>query len=119
VQLLEENQQFEGDTDDLIFLSLSGRMLNKNNCLRDFKKYAVEAGITKRFYLHLIRHSVATHYLSSGDIESLRRIMGHSDLRMILNYAHLADSTIQEKHADHGFFGTDNMISRKRDNKRK
>lgn len=118
-QLMEENKQFDGETDDLIFLSLSGRMLDKNNCLRDFKKYAVEAGITKRFYLHLLRHSVATHYLSSsGDVESLRKIMGHADLRMILNYAHLADSTIQEKHAEHGFFSVNNSTSRKRDNKR-
>ena len=46
-QLLEENEAFEGEVDDLIFLSLSGRMLNNNNVLRDFKKLAQEAGITK------------------------------------------------------------------------
>jgi integrase/recombinase XerD len=118
VQLIEENEAFEGEVDDLIFLSLSGRMLNNNNVLRDFKKMALEAGITKRFYLHLIRHSSATHYLETGDIESLRKILGHSDLRTVLIYAHMADNTIIEKHADHGFFGSDNMTSRKRNNKR-
>ncbi|AXR17004.1 MULTISPECIES: tyrosine-type recombinase/integrase [unclassified Bacillus (in: firmicutes)] len=119
MQLLDENEAFEGKVDDLIFLSLSGRMLSKNNVLRDMRKYAVEAGITKRFYLHLIRHSAATHYLSTGDIESLRKILGHSDLRMVLHYAHMADNTVQEKHAKSGFFGSDNIISRKRNNKRK
>lgn len=119
VQLLEENEAFEGEVDDLIFLSLSGRMLGKNNVLRDLRKYAEEAGIKKRFYLHLIRHSAATHYLESGDIESLRKILGHSDLRTVLIYAHMADNTVAEKHSEHGFFSANNTISRKRDNKRK
>lgn len=120
IQLLEENEAFEDDVDDLIFLSLSGRMLSKNNVLRDFRKYAIEAKIKKRFYLHLIRHSAATHYLSSsGDIESLRKILGHADLRTVLIYSHLADSTVQEKHANYGFFGSENVINRKRNNKRK
>jgi integrase/recombinase XerD len=118
-QLLEENEQFEGEIDDLVFLSLSGRMLNNNNCLRDFKKYAVEAGIKKRFYIHLLRHSIATQFLSSsGDIEALRRILGHADLRTVLIYSHLADTTIQSKHAIHGFFSTSDSTSRKRSNKR-
>jgi integrase/recombinase XerD len=117
-QLLEENEQFEGEVDDLIFLSLSGRMLSKNNCLRDLRKYAVEAGITKRFYLHLIRHSTATHYLESGDIESLRKILGHSDLRTVLIYSHLSDTTVIDKHSISGFFGNENVTSRKRNNKR-
>ncbi len=119
VQLLEENEAFEGEVDDLIFLSLSGRMLSKNNCLRDLRKLAVEAGIKKRFYLHLIRHSAATHYLESGDIESLRKILGHSDLRTVLIYAHMADNTVVEKHSEHGFFSNNHITSRKRDNKRK
>jgi integrase/recombinase XerD len=115
IQLIEENEQFEGEIDDLVFLSLSGRMLNNNNCLRDFKKYAIEAGIKKRFYIHLLRHSVATHYLSSlGDVESLRKILGHADLRTVLTYAHMADETVAEKHAKSGFFGSENVTSRKR-----
>jgi integrase/recombinase XerD len=120
IHLIEENVQFESEVDDLVFLSLSGRMLNNNNCLRDFKKYAVEAGIKKRFYIHLLRHSTATHFLSSsGDIEALRNILGHADLRTVLIYSHLADTTIQNKHASHGFFSTSNNSSRKRNNQRK
>ncbi|MEI2379784.1 tyrosine-type recombinase/integrase, partial [Priestia megaterium] len=119
IQLLKENEAFEEETDNLIFLSLSGRLLSKSNLLRDLKKWAKEAGIKKRFYLHLIRHSVATEFLrSSGDIESLRKILGHADYRTIQIYVHLADSTVQEKHASHGFFGNENVTTRKRSNKR-
>ena len=49
VQLMEENKAFEGEIDDLIFLSLSGRKLSNNNVLRDFRRIAVEAKIEKRF----------------------------------------------------------------------
>jgi integrase/recombinase XerD len=115
IQLMAENEQFEGEINDLVFLTLSGRMLNNNNCLRDFKKYAIKAGIKKRFYIHLLRHSVATHYLSSlGDVESLRKLLGHADLRTVLTYAHMADQTVAEKHAKSGFFGSENVTSRKR-----
>ncbi|MFY0762154.1 tyrosine-type recombinase/integrase [Metabacillus dongyingensis] len=120
VQLMEENELFEGEIDKLIFLSLSGRILDKNNLLRDLRKHAIEAGIKKRFYLHLIRHSAATHYLSSsGDLESLRLLLGHADYRTLLTYIHLADTTVQEKHANHSFFSSANTTSRKRINKRK
>ncbi|WP_227414899.1 site-specific integrase [Bacillus thuringiensis] len=68
--------------------------------------------------MHLIRHSAAIHYLSTSNIESLRKILGHSDFRMVLHYAHMADKTVQEKHANSGFFGSDNIIRRKRNNKR-
>ncbi len=118
VQLIEENKAFEDQTDDLIFLTLSGRMLSKNNYLRDLKKLAKEAGIKKRFYLHLIRHSVATHYLSaSGDIESLRKILGHADYRIVQNYIHMSDDTLIKRHSNHGFFSNENSSTRKRSNK--
>ncbi|WP_406904110.1 tyrosine-type recombinase/integrase [Bacillus cereus] len=46
----------------------------------------------------MIRHSAATHYLSSsGDVESLRKILGHADLRTVLIYSHLANTTVQEQ----------------------
>ncbi|WP_252188983.1 tyrosine-type recombinase/integrase [Bacillus mycoides] len=96
MQLLEENEALEGEVDALIFLSFGASMLSKNNVLCDMRKYAVEAGITKSFYSHLIRHSAATHYLSTGDIGSLRRILGHRDLRIVLHYAHMTDNAVQE-----------------------
>jgi site-specific recombinase XerD len=51
---------------------------------------AQEAGITKRVYPHLFRHSFATNWLRRGDsIVSLQRILGHADLSMITNvYSH-------------------------------
>jgi integrase len=52
---------------------------------------AKDAGIRKRVYSHLFRHSYATHMLSRGmDPVTLQTILGHSSLEMISeNYAHL------------------------------
>lgn len=55
---------------------------------------AEEAGLTKRVYPHLLRHSFATWSLQNGmNMVILARLMGHSSLTMINNvYAHLTPS---------------------------
>lgn len=48
------------------------------------KVAAAEADITKRVYPHLLRHSMATHWMNTRrDPVTLQRILGHSDLTMI------------------------------------
>ena len=112
IQLLEENEAFDGDVDDLVFLSLSGRMLNSNNVLRSFQKLAVISEIERHFHLHLLRHTLAILYLSSGgDFETLGLILGHADNRTTLIYLHLADVTASQTHSNYGFFGNENTIS--------
>lgn len=55
---------------------------------------AREAGIEKRVYPHIFRHSFATEWLRrGGNIISLQRVLGHADLSMIQGtYAHLDTS---------------------------
>jgi integrase len=58
------------------------------------QKLGKQAGIEKRVYPHLLRHSFATWSLQKGmNPVQLMRIMGHSSLTMITNvYAHLSPS---------------------------
>lgn len=48
----------------------------------------------KRLHPHLLRHTFATRYLikTKGDITSLKTILGHTSLKMVENYLHLATS---------------------------
>lgn len=48
----------------------------------------------KRLHPHLLRHTFATRYLikTKGDITSLKAILGHTSLKIVENYLHLATS---------------------------
>ncbi len=40
---------------------------------------------------HALRHTFASHYMmSGGNILTLQKILGHSDIKMTMIYAHLA-----------------------------
>jgi len=47
---------------------------------------------------HTLRHTFASHFvMAGGNILTLQRILGHSDLRMTLQYAHLAPDFLGEE----------------------
>ena len=47
---------------------------------------------------HTLRHSMASHYvMAGGNILALQRILGHSDLKMTLVYAHLAPDFLENE----------------------
>ena len=57
------------------------------------KAVAREAGITKRIYPHLLRHSFATHLLEQGtDIKIVKELMGHNNIKTTERYVHIADT---------------------------
>lgn len=52
---------------------------------------AKEAGITKRVYPHLLRHSFGTYAMGRNENALVvAKIMGHSSLSMVNNYTHLS-----------------------------
>lgn len=63
------------------------------------RRLAKSAGITRRVYPHLLRHTFAHLWIvGGGDVESLRRILGHSNLSTTQRYAGLDIEDIREKH---------------------
>ena len=88
------------DRRDPVFVALrkgaDGRYgpLTKSGLEQAVRSLAREAGIEKRVYPHIFRHSFATEWLRrGGNIISLQRILGHSDLTMIQGvYSHLDTS---------------------------
>ena len=46
---------------------------------------------------HILRHTFASHFImNGGDILTLQRILGHSDLKMTMKYAHLSPSHLDD-----------------------
>jgi integrase/recombinase XerD len=68
--------------------------LTQSGAEQAIRLLAIAAGIERRVYPHLFRHSYATHALRRGmNVLNLQRILGHSSLTMIQAvYAHLDSS---------------------------
>jgi len=46
---------------------------------------------------HILRHSFASHFImNGGDILTLQKTLGHSDLKMTMRYAHLSPEHLEK-----------------------
>lgn len=64
-----------------------------SSCKGAFRKAVERSGIElpDGQLTHALRHTFASHFLiNGGDILALQRILGHSDLKVTMRYAHLA-----------------------------
>lgn len=94
---LEKRLEKSGDHSGALFLSRSGARIGKNGFWRRFKWYAIRAGITRRVYPHLLRHSFAVHMLQGkADLRSLQLLLGHSSLTSTQRYLNLNHQALQE-----------------------
>lgn len=65
--------------------------LTANGLEQIVKRIAKQAGLKKRIYPHLLRHSIASHLLKSGmPLKQVGRFLGHQSLESTQRYTHLA-----------------------------
>jgi site-specific recombinase XerD len=78
------------------FCTLAGHKVIDRYIQAMVSRYAVKAGITKKISPHSLRHSYATeYYRRTRDIETLRRILGHSNIATTTIYISLADVEVE------------------------
>ena len=66
---------------NFFFSTLKGRKFSDRYIQQMVKRYSYKAGINKKISPHTLRHTYATeYYRQTKDIETLRRILGHSDV---------------------------------------
>ena len=79
------------------FTTIKGGQLSNRYLCDMIKRYGRKAKIDKTISPHTLRHTFATeYYRQTKDIETLRRILGHSDISTTTIYITLANIDVEK-----------------------
>lgn len=85
---------------DRLFLSRTGRPLDRATLFNIVRKQALIAGISSLISPHMLRHSFATHMLAGGaDLRVVQEMLGHSDISTTQIYTHLEKDRLKSIHS--------------------
>ncbi len=86
----------DGRDRDRVFLSRTGRPLERVAIWQIVKRHAARTGL-ERVYPHLLRHSFATHLLSGGaDLRVVQELLGHSNITTTEIYTRVDQTRLRE-----------------------
>ena len=84
---------------DALFLSRTGRPLDRTNMWRVVRKYALAAGLRPPVSPHTLRHCFATHLLGGGaDLRVVQELLGHADIATTQVYTHVDEAQLKLVH---------------------
>ena len=77
-----------------LFFSFQSHSLSHGYVYKRFQGYLEEAGITRHYRVHDLRHTFATDLLNAGvSLPTLQELLGHTNLIITQRYARVADPT--------------------------
>jgi site-specific recombinase XerD len=87
---LKDKIQVKNNQNNYVFINKYSNPVDYQTLSGNFKSLQRQAGLDKVIRFHDLRHTFASQFiLKGGDSERLKRIMGHSDLKMTELYTHL------------------------------
>lgn len=87
-----------GDREPALFLTRSGRPLDRTDAWRRVQRAARTAGLA-RVTPHTLRHSFATHLLAGGaDLRAVQEMLGHASIKTTEVYTQLDTEHVRSLH---------------------
>jgi integrase/recombinase XerD len=84
---------------DRLFLSRTGKPLERIALWMLVEKHARHSGILRQTGPHVLRHCFATHLLGGGaDLRIVQELLGHSDVTTTQIYTHVDQSRLKAIH---------------------
>ena len=99
IQRLHPGKEEPGSKTRYLISNPSGRRRSKLHFGHVLREVTQDLAIPGKVNLHRLRHSYATSLLSAGlSITTLKKLMGHRDIRMTLGYAAITQETIRNEY---------------------
>jgi integrase/recombinase XerD len=97
--LQETRPMLDKRASDRLFLSRTGKPLERVGLWMLVEKYARKSGILKQTGPHVLRHCFATHLIGGGaDLRIVQELLGHSDVATTQIYTHVDQSRLKSIH---------------------
>jgi integrase len=82
---------------DFVFVDENDFPLEVHHIYRDFAKAQKHAGIANKIRFHDLRHTFASQFMmNNGNVFDLQKILGHTDIKMTMRYAHYSPEHLQK-----------------------
>ena len=95
----QRTEQLRDPAQDALFLSRTGKPLDRTNCWRIVRKYARRIGLKGKLSPHTLRHCFATHLLEGGaDLRIVQELLGHADVATTQIYTHVDRDRLKSIH---------------------
>jgi integrase/recombinase XerD len=97
--LADERPGFDSRNSEQLFLSRTGRALERIALWMIIEKHGRRSGILKSVSPHTLRHCFATHLLGGGaDLRVVQELLGHSDINTTQIYTHVDHTRLKAVH---------------------